>query len=49
MVSKDEVLKELNYLSGKLSTLAWTLNMGALGLTWSLLITTSVDEKLVTF
>jgi hypothetical protein len=45
VVSKDDVLKELNYLSEKLSTLVWTLNLGALGLTWSLLITSSVADK----
>jgi hypothetical protein len=42
MVSKDDVGKELNHLTEKISTLVWTLNVGALGLAWSLLITSSV-------
>jgi hypothetical protein len=43
MASKDDLLKELNYLTEKISTLVWTLNLGALGLTWSLLITSGVE------
>jgi hypothetical protein len=45
MASKDDLLKELNYLSEKISTLVWTLNLGALGLAWSLLITSGVADN----
>jgi hypothetical protein len=45
VASKDDLLKELHYLSEKISTLVWTLNLGALGLSWSLLITSSVAEN----
>jgi hypothetical protein len=33
------VLEELDFLTEKLSSLVWTLNVGALGITWTLLIT----------
>jgi hypothetical protein len=40
MATKEDLLKELNYLTEKISSLVWTLNVGVLGTTWSLLITT---------
>jgi hypothetical protein len=35
----EKVVEELNFLTEKLSSLVWTLNVGALGITWTLLIT----------
>jgi hypothetical protein len=40
MATKEKLLEELNYLTEKISSLVWTLNVGVLGTTWSLLITT---------
>ena len=45
MASKSDLLNVLNFLSEKISTLVWTLNLGSLGLAWSLLITSSVAEN----
>jgi hypothetical protein len=38
MATKAELLKELDWITAKISSLVWTLNVGALGTTWSLLI-----------
>jgi CDP-diglyceride synthetase len=38
MATKDDLIKELNWITEKISSLVWTLNVGALGTTWSLLI-----------
>jgi hypothetical protein len=38
MATKEKLLEELNYLTEKISLLVWTLNVGVLGTTWSLLI-----------
>ena len=38
MATKTELVEELNWITAKISSLVWTLNVGALGTTWSLLI-----------
>jgi hypothetical protein len=38
MATKGDLIKELDWTSEKISSLVWTLNVGALGTTWSLLI-----------
>src|SRR5262249_24391872 len=44
MATKEDLLKELNYLTEKISSLVWTLNVGVLGTTWSLLIATVPEQ-----
>lgn len=46
MATKENLLKDLDRVTEKISAQVWTLNLGTLGTTWSLLITTSVPEKL---
>jgi hypothetical protein len=47
MLPKDELLKSLDGLTEKISSQIWTLNLGTLGTTWSLLIASStIPEKL---
>jgi hypothetical protein len=41
MATKADLLSELNWITEKISSLVWTLNVGVLGTTWSLLITRS--------
>jgi hypothetical protein len=38
MPTKEDLLKELDWLSDKISTQVWTLNLALLGTAWSLLI-----------
>jgi hypothetical protein len=38
MATKKELLDELNFLSDKISTSVWTLDLGMLAFAWSLLI-----------
>jgi hypothetical protein len=38
MPTKADLLTELNWLTEKISSQVWTLNVGTLGTTWSLLI-----------
>ena len=38
MATKEDVLKELNWFTEKISSLVWTVNLSTLGTTWSLLI-----------
>jgi CDP-diglyceride synthetase len=38
MPKKDDIVTELNWTSEKISSLVWSLNVGTLGTTWSLLI-----------
>jgi hypothetical protein len=38
MAKKDALLKELDWITEKISSQVWTLNVGALGTAWSLLI-----------
>jgi hypothetical protein len=39
MPTKADLLSELNWVTNKISSQVWTLNVGTLGTTWSLLIT----------
>jgi hypothetical protein len=41
MATKDDLLKDLDSVTEKISSQVWTLNLGTLGTTWSLLIATS--------
>jgi hypothetical protein len=36
--TKKDLIDELDWITNKISSLVWTLNVGALGTTWSLLI-----------
>jgi hypothetical protein len=47
MPTKDELVKELNWLTEKISSQVWTLNFGTLATTWSLLIAGRSGEKLI--
>ena len=38
MATKEDVLKELNWVTEKISSLVWTVNLSTLATTWSLLI-----------
>ena len=38
MPTKDDLLSELDWVTEKISSQVWTLNVGTLGTTWSLLI-----------
>src|ERR1700681_4285530 len=47
MRSKDKLLEDLNWLTDKISSEAWKLNIGTWGTTWSLLIASgSIPERL---
>lgn len=41
MPDKSELIGELNWITEKISSQVWTLNLGVLGTTWTLLITTT--------
>jgi hypothetical protein len=45
MAVKENLLKDLDWVTEKISSQVWTLNLGTLGTTWSLLITTSVPDN----
>jgi hypothetical protein len=38
MATKGDLIKELDWITEKISSQVWTLNLGTLGTTWSLLI-----------
>ena len=46
MQTKEDLVKELNWLTDKISSQVWTLNLGTLATTWSLLIAAGSVEKL---
>jgi hypothetical protein len=46
MPTKAKLLEELDWLTDKISTQIWTLNLGTLATTWSLLIAAGSVEKL---
>jgi hypothetical protein len=46
MATKADLLSELNWVTEKISSQVWTLNLGTLGTTWSLLIATAVPETI---
>jgi len=46
MRSKGKLFEQLDWLSDKISTQVWTLNLGTLATTWSLVIATGSSEKL---
>jgi hypothetical protein len=45
MATKETLLKDLDWITEKISSQVWTLNLGTLGTTWSLLVTSSVPEQ----
>jgi hypothetical protein len=45
MPTRQELYKELDWVTEKISSQIWTLNLGTLGTTWALLITSSIPEK----
>jgi hypothetical protein len=47
MRPKRELGEELDWLSDKISSRVWTLNLGTLATTWSLLIATGSGERLI--
>lgn len=50
MAKKEDLLKDLDWVTEKISSQVWILNLGTLGTTWSLLITTTIPDKLkITF
>jgi len=46
MQPKEKLLEELDWLTDKISSQVWTLNLGTLATTWSLLIAAGSVEKL---
>jgi hypothetical protein len=46
MRNKKDLLEELNWLTDKISSQVWTLNLGTLATTWSLLIAAGNSDKL---
>ena len=46
MRNKKDLVEELNWLTDKISSQVWTLNLGTLATTWSLLIAAGNVEKL---
>jgi hypothetical protein len=47
VVTKNKIIEELNFLTEKLSSLTWTINLGVLGTTWSLLIASGTVPQTV--
>jgi hypothetical protein len=45
MATKEKLLEELNWVTEKISAQIWALNLGTLGTTWSLLITTPLPNN----
>jgi hypothetical protein len=41
MPTKKDLVDELNWITDKISSQVWTLNLGVLGTTWTLLIATT--------
>jgi hypothetical protein len=49
-IPREELFKDLNWVTEKISSQVWLLNLGTLGTTWSLLITSTIPDKLkITF
>src|SRR5271166_6641824 len=48
MRTKDSLLKDLDWVTEKISSQVWTLNLGTLGTTWSLLVASSLPQHLTT-
>jgi hypothetical protein len=46
MATKDDLRSELNWITEKISSQVWTLNLGTLGTTWSLLIVSGLPTGL---
>jgi hypothetical protein len=46
MQNKEVLLNDLNWLTEKISSQVWTLNLGTLATTWSLLIAAGSNDKL---
>jgi hypothetical protein len=46
MPTKAKLIEELDWLTDKISTQVWTLNLGTLATTWSLLIAAGSVEQL---
>jgi hypothetical protein len=44
MPTEKDLHEELNFLTEKISTLVWTLNVGTLATTWSPLVTNSMPD-----
>jgi hypothetical protein len=46
MAPKETLIKNLDWITEKISNQVWTLNLGTLGTTWSLLIATSAPNTI---
>ncbi len=46
MATKDSLLEDLARVTEKISSQVWTLNLGTLGTTWSLLIASGLPENI---
>ena len=46
MQTKEKLVEQLDWLTDKISSQVWTLNLGTLATTWSLLIASGSVEKL---
>ena len=46
MATKDDLRSELDWITEKISSQVWTLNLGTLGTTWSLLIASGLPTGL---
>jgi hypothetical protein len=46
MATKEDLVKELNWVTEKISSQVWTLNLGTLGTTWSLLIASGLPANI---
>jgi hypothetical protein len=47
MQPKEKLIEDLDWLTDKISTQVWTLNLGTLATTWSLLIATRGSEQFI--
>jgi hypothetical protein len=47
MLPKQKLIAELDWLTDKISTQVWTLALGTLATTWSLLVASGSGEKLI--
>ena len=46
MATKESLIKDLKAVTERLSAQVWTLNLGTLGTTWSLLIASGLPENI---
>jgi hypothetical protein len=46
MATKESLLEDLRRVTEKISSQVWTLNLGTLGTTWSLLIASGLPENI---